>query len=836
VDSNSRKKHRHAKHRVGGSFRGEGRSRSKLRRSSTQASSSFAAVSIAPSRAPVSVAVAKEAAAVCKSFIWGLLGVCVLILLGGGHNVYALGFALILPGVALLLRPPRRSLGKWLDVGVFGLLGSLLLAFVPMFYWKAPAWRTTAVDVFGLEFSWSLSVQPWISFEAFLLAVAGFSWLYAASSWEVNHSGRKRIYFWLSCLIAVFAVVVLVGNLFGWRYPGAESATAFSFFPNRNQTINFIAIGGVLTFGYAIEGLRRRKLIQMVGFVGSFSCLAALVSGVSGAGVLLYFGGIFLWFIFSLRRSAMSLFLKVGIPVLLLLVFSFFITSHGPAMERATKYLSPPSEWGQSDRLLIFQDAVDMIQDAPLAGHGLGNFEGVFPQYRDLSRNYQRAVDPGSDLFLLGAEGGLIAVCFLAIFLVSYFRKCRTSGAGRSGAFRMIALTGVILFLVHGLFDVSGHRPGTAYFAILFMVLALPRATADVRPTFKPVIWRSVGGGLLLFGGLWMLGGLFGLPTHSSVALDVQGQRAVQSRAVADVDRASRAVDAMITLQPLNWRGYFQRAQLGLSRGGARSEVAQDFRRARFVEPNIALVAYKEGCEWLPYDVTRAVSAWGEALIRDTDSKDRLYAAMLSQASKNVWLMEGMIEMSQVYPYYRACLLLSLHGEAFNREIEQELRADASLGRFAKEQRTAILRHWIDSAGSDQVEAYLDAYGDTLDSPWLLYAMLRHNQSQYEEAVEMMRLGLPVQEIPEVDIDRSRMDRLKRGFFAASNDLLKGTALMSIYLENDEYLEALEVVNKLLKQPKLPRYVYYWRAEILYQLGDYSESWYAFQDYWKQVQ
>lgn len=399
----------------------------------------------------------------------------------------------------------------------------------------------------------------------------------------------------------------------------------------------------------------------------------------------------------------------------------------------------------------------------------------------------------------------------------------------------MIALTGVILFLVHGLFDVSGHRPGTAYFAILFVALALPRATTAVRSTFKPVVWRSVGGALLLFGGLWIVGGLFGLPTHSSVALEVEEKRAAEGRAVADLDRAHRAVNGMIALQPLNWRGYFQRAQIGLSRGGARAEVAQDFRRARFVEPNIAMVAYEEGREWLPYDVTRTVSAWREALIRYADSKDRLYDSMLRKASGNVALTEGMIEMSQVDSYYRARLLLFLRGEVFVREVEKELGAEPSLGRFTMEHRTAILRRWIDTGGLDQVEAYLDEFGDTLDLSWLLYAMLRQNQSRHEEAVEIMRQGLPVQEIPEARIDQSRVDRLRRGFFAASNDLAKGTALMGVYLKSGEYSEALLVVNQLLKQSNPPQYVYYWRAEILYQLEDYSESWYAFEEYWKQI-
>ena len=777
----------------------------------------------------------KNVPSICKSFIWALLGVCILILLGGGHSVYALGFALVLPGVALLLRPPTRSLGKWFDVGLFGFLGSLLFAFLPMFYWKTPTWKTTAVDGFGIELPWILSVQPWMSFEAFLLAMAGFSWLYAASSWEVNYSGRKRIYFWLSCLIAVFALVVLVGNLLGGRDAGAESATAFSSFLNRNQTFDLIVIGGVLTLGYAMEGVKGRKLIQLIGFVAAFSCLAALIYGVSRVGVLLYAGGIGLWFILSPRRSAKSLVLKIGIPFVLL-VFGFLLTSYESAFERATEYLASLSQWAQGYRSLIFQDTVNMIQDAPLMGHGLGSFEAVFPQYRDLSHTYQQIVYPQSDLLWLCAEGGLVAVCFWVILMVSYFIKCRTSRSGRSGAFRMIALAGVILFLVIGLFDGAGHRPGTAYFAILFAALALPRATSTARPTFKPVVWRSVGAVLLLFGGLWIMGGLFRLPTHTSVALDIEEQRVAERGDEADIERVGGAMDAVIALQPLNWRGYFQRAQIGLSRGDLHADVAQDFRRARFVEPNLGVVAYEEGLAWMPFDVSRTVSAWREALIRYADSKGAIYRRMLEMASQNVALMEGMIEMSQVDATDRARLLLFLSGSAFNREIGKDLRMQPSLARFTREERTAILRRWVDVGEPDRVEAYLDEYGDTLDSTWLLYAILRQHQARYKAAVELVRKGLPVQEIPDVKVDFSRIDRLNRSFFAASNDLAKGTALLGYYLENDEYSEALLVVDQLLKQSNPPRYVYYWRAEILYQLQDYSESWYAFEDCWKQAQ
>lgn len=830
MDSEPRKHRRRTKHRIERSSRSSSGKRRKS--SSTTPTSSFSPV--VASRVPITIGgEAIQGPSECAAYLWALLGVCILILLGGGHHACALGFALVLPGVALLLQPPERSLGKWIDVGIVGMLGVMLFAFVPLFYWQEPAWRTAAIDVFGIELPSVLSVQPWMSFEAFLSAIAGFSWFYAAGNWKVNYQGRRRIYFAVSCAISLFAIIVILGNLYGWRYPGARDSAAFSFFPNRNQTVDFIAIGGVLAFGYSMEGLSGKKLSHVVGLVASLLSLLALIYGVSRAGVMLYFGGILLWLMFILRRTAASLFLKIGLPVLLLF-FSFFITSHETAVSRTTEFISSSAEWGSDFRILIFRDTLKMIQDAPLTGVGLGNFSTIFPQYRNLSRTEHNVVHPESDLSWLAAEGGLVVILFLAIFIISYFRKCLGSITAHSGAYRMIALTGVIMFLVHGLFDVSGHRPGTAYFAIIFAALALPN-TVNNGSTVKPVIWRCMGGGLLFVGVLWMIGGIFYLPTHSTMALDIQESRAAESRSLHDLERASQAVDAVIALQPLQWRGYFQRAQIALSRGGDRFEVEQDFRRARFVEPNLEMIAYEEGLVWLPYDVKRTVSAWRDALNRTVGSRSRLFEVMLREAYRNDALMEGLIELSQAYPDFRARLILYLRGEALSRELGEELLSDPSLGKFTMNQRTAIVKHWLGYGEIDGVEAYLEAFGDTLDSPWFMFAQLRFKQVRLEEAVGMIRGGLAVPEIPEVAVDRSQIDGLKRVFFLSKNDFSRGTALMSYYLESGEYREALRVIDALLQRSKSPAYVYYWRAEVLYQLKDYSGSWYAFEAYWKQI-
>ena len=70
-----------------------------------------------------------------------------------------------------------------------------------------------------------------------------------------------------------------------------------------------------------------------------------------------------------------------------------------------------------------------------------------------------------------------------------------------------------------------------------------------------------------------------------------------------------------------------------------------------------------------------------------------------------------------------------------------------------------------------------------------------------------------------------------REYAVASGDMMKGTALLYVYTQQGAYEKALSIVDRLLYADQTPLHVYYWRAECLYQLEEYIESWYAFEAY-----
>lgn len=786
-----------------------------------------------PSSSTIRLPEVKRKRGVFKIFLLGFLGVFTLILLGGGHNAVALGFALFLPGIYLVLAPPKKGLGKRADLFAGAFLVSLLFAFIPQFYWPNADWKATAQEAFSIDLPASLSVQPWISFEAWMMAVAGFAWLYVALQWRVNTNGRKWLFFWLSIIISAFAGIVIWGNLTSARYLAAEDATAFSFFPNRNQTANFLVIGGIATFAYAMEALRNRTVIQLIGTMASILCLVGLVLGVSRAGVLLYFLGIFIWFISSMRSRSVPRLFKIGVP-LVVVAMSFAMSSNERTVQRIMAFANPATEIGDEFRIKMYRDATDMILDAPLTGFGLGSFPAVFPQYRDASANHQRVVHPESDFFWLASEGGLVAVILFGCFLLAYLAKCRGLSYGPSGRYRIFALITVAVFFLHAMVDVPGHRPGTVYFVILFAILALPPEKREAS-LLSPVYWRVIGSVLLAVGALWMVAGVFKVPLHSSVRVEKYQGEIEALVEVGYYAKAREATNRWLSLKPMEWQAYFRRAQLTLSDSGNRTEAAADFRRARFVEPILGDVSYEEGRVWLYLDIGRAMSAWRETLFREVQSIEYTFGRMLNHVRNSPERMERLARLSEIDPYFRTHLLCFLRDDEFMEELKIELSKDPSLSRYSVQQRTDIVRNWIKRGDGSSVEEFLESYSDSLDNAWWSWSMLRKEQAAFEDAVEHIRSNIEIPRIPEVDMDEATFARLTREYSIAPKDVYKGTALLYRFVESGEYQQAIPLLDAMLESHKPPLYLYYWRAECYYQIEEYIESWYTFETYLEEV-
>ncbi len=759
----------------------------------------------------------------------GVLCVLLLVLSGGGHNPLAFGVAALAPGLLLLMRPPQTGFGRGIRVSALAFLACMCLAFIPQFYWPNADWKGTAVDTYGIDLPWMLSIQPRISLEGCILLVAGFAWFTTLANSRLNGAGLKWTLFAFSSVALVLAGVSVYGNLNDMRYVMAEEAQIFSFFPNRNQNANFLSIAGVVSFGFALEGLRQKRSLHMIGFVASGLCLFALILGLSRAGMFFYFVGIAMILIIQYTKLKSGFYLKFGIPFVLL-AFLGALISRERSFDRLVSFLSTPAEMFSDYRMQVFRDAWAMFLEAPVTGVGMGNFAAIFPQYRDASISSQAVIHPESDLLWLLAEGGLLAVVSLVVVLFLVGRLCLSKRSGRGVSYRPVLFVALLMFGLHSLVDVSAHRPGTVYLALLLAALAVPRSRLQVS-ALRPLWWRSLGAVLSIVGVLWIGSYAFGWRIHSSALADVHGEQVDGYIKGQDYMRANALLSKQLKQRPLDWRLYYQRAQLELADLGDRKAAAESFRAARFVQPNFALVCVEEGFAWLPYDLSRAVAAWRESLFRVSNDHMKDFDRMVRAGRKNPLLLDRLALLSELEPEYRVHFLGQLKASQFDKELTRELGSDPDLSSYTKQQRSELLKLWINHSDLEAAEAFIVKHETDLSRPWQLWAELRKSQARFKEAVEIVRESVTAPVIPEVEFEEAELAVIERGFAVVPSDLSKGTGLLKYYLRVGDLEKALLVADKMAELNDAPTFALYWKAEVLYQMEDYIESWYVFDTY-----
>src|SRR5439155_2116570 len=283
-------------------------------------------------------------------------------------------------------------------------------------------------------------------------------------------------------------------------------------------------------------------------------------------------------------------------------------------------------------RWRIFSDVFQLIRDSPWVGIGFGNFEDVFAIFRAASYSDRRALHPESDWLWLWTELGWLAVVLTIAGIALLVSRVFPLREGTNQGYRLAAFIAALLFAIHGIVDVSGHRVGIAFAAVFLLGLSRHQPLSLKTSRWTSILFRFVG--LVLLGaGLSLVVAARGeklLPGSVGVS------SAKQLSAVANTELNFSETIALTTRAlrwaPLDWELYLERAIAEVELKQTKNAV-DDFRRARFLEPIAYEVPLAEGNAWLPYHPVLAVAAWREALRRAGPLRPEVYASMLSDAS-----------------------------------------------------------------------------------------------------------------------------------------------------------------------------------------------------------
>lgn len=568
------------------------------------------------------------------------------------------GLLLGLAGFLVLIRPQATPLPHSWWLLATGFIGLGFAAFLPVSWFGEPDWRRGLAEL-GVETGSLVVIQARQAAEMLAL----FALMVLTGLWLAGHraSGEtlRRCALAFTIAVAVYAVVSRLAQVLPMLGGGGPDDQTFGFFPNRNHSATYLAMGAVCGIGSTLQFGRDKRFV-MLGFALASTAVilwAIAAWSVSRAGVVLTASGLLGW-ISLLGRRYLGRHGLWGIALILLAAIGCFLLTHSEVKERLSDTVEKagavvaPAAIPQPDavksaldspqhldfRIPVYLDTVDMIARYPLTGIGAGQFHYVFPQYRNRTAVAQDAdaYHPESDWLWLGAELGLpAALALLSLVVLATITALRGLRAGRDRALRSACLVAALLVPFHGCFDVPGHRISLAWGAALLFSLSLHPAGGRTLICRWPS--RLIGLVLLLAAAFLIhsewLGGHPPATTAAQAAVrqaqalyqqDLELQKAADAKGLAyqpapeedKLERALGILDAAKAAAPLDRNLLRHEAFVAIHFVETFGRIDQVFAIDRALDPKWVFGPLRQAETWAPVDPLRSIPLIEEALVR----------------------------------------------------------------------------------------------------------------------------------------------------------------------------------------------------------------------------
>jgi O-antigen ligase len=747
--------------------------------------------------------------------------------LGGATQKWGEGIVVALLGIYLLARPPRFSLGLASNLVLLALVLLAGTAFLPANWFYQPNWRATYINDFGIALPNTLSLQPWITGTSFISFLAGLTWLYVVCSERLGlREVRSALRLFAAGITALAAICILFW-LAKTAPPFWHNERNFGPFPNRNQTGNLFGLTAIMILACGQDDLRKGRKRWILWGVALALVITAIILNFSRAGIGILVAGSALWLgVFSLRQRSPS---RIALVVsFLLLLLTALLLFGGQTLERF--HLRNLADVGISNdfRWRIFSDVFQLIRDSPWVGIGLGNFEDVFAIFRAASYSDRRAIHPESDWLWLWTELGWLAVVLVMVGLILLVRKIYPLREGTNQRYRLASLIAAILFALHGLVDVSGHRVGTSFAAMFLLGLSLHRPHSFKPSRSVSILFRLIGLILLVVGSSWVVAAEGQKLLPGSIGVTNAKQLATIDNRERNFAETIAVTTTGLKWAPLDWELYFSRAV-------AEAELKQtdnaltDFRRARFLEPISYELPLAEGNIWLSSQPVLAATAWREALRCAGPERAGVFASMLSKASlrstevSRILAELGVSSHDLALPY-----LARISGADFNRALAKILENDPELSSFSETEKLALFAYWSERGDAAELSRATTRHPDWLPYAWLGVAKYNAINNDLRAAYELtQRYGEPVA-LPRIASGAS-LQQLESRFRSAPDNYAIGYELYRAQMQSGRVDDALNTVRHFSERGNSPAYFRYLEAQCWAEKQNWERAWKAWQ-------
>jgi O-antigen ligase len=746
--------------------------------------------------------------------------------LGGATQKWSEGIVVALLGLILLVHPPKTSLGLPLNVILLALIACAATAFLPANWFSQPAWRAALVDDFGIRLPGTLSPQPWISLGCFLSFLAGVSWVYYVSALDLDlRDVRTQLRVFAAGVVALAALCVAL-HYAHTALPFWHNERGFGPFPNRNQTANLFGLTAIVILACAQDAVRHEKKRWLIWLAAFAIMVAAIILDFSRAGVLILVAGSGLWLgALALRKSSVAR-IAVGLSVLLVLL-TVMLLFGGQTFERFNLRSGDGGGVTTDLRWAIFHDALQLIRVSPWVGIGLGNFDEVFAIFRDASLTSARTLHPESDWFWLWVEAGWPAILLTLAGIALLVRRVFPLQEGTNQRFRVAALIAALLFALHGTIDVSGHRVGTAFAGIFLFGMAL-RRPANLRPSFAvPLVFRLLGVVLFIAGSAWVFATRYDKSWPGAVGVENEMRLASAANSGRNFNETIQHTTHALEWAPLKWQLYFLRA---LGKVGAKrlpAEASDDFRRARFLEPNAYEVPFEEGKVWIASEPGLTITAWREAVRRAGSQRPEVYGRMVALAIQyNPQVRQGLEELGMIHHDLALIYLANSGDAAFMSALRRFLDHDPKLQTLSEKERLTFFKLWADRGDPTELARALETHPEWMADAWRGLARYHVSRKDFRSAYELTRRFGESPALPPV-AGTTSIDQLRQDLHANPDNYGIGFQLAHHQMEQGQMDEALVTLRHFTEMPGCPRYFHFLEAEAWAAKGNWDRAWTA---------
>jgi O-antigen ligase len=754
------------------------------------------------------------------------------VFLGGTTSKWAEGIIVALLGLFLIFQPPRRSLGWKINTVfvAFALCG--LVSFLLQAWFFTPDWRTALENDFGIKLPTTVTPQPWVTLGCFASLVAALCWLYRVSAQELElRVARFQLRLFAAGIVAIATLSILL-YLTRQSIPIWRNERNFGPFLNRNQTADLFGVTSVLILASGQDDIRHGRKRWVFWTIALAIVIVAIYLNFSRAGILILVTSSAIWIAtVALRQGAparggAACRISLALSFLLILV-SALLLAGGPALERFHLQKFAASDVLADFRWLIFQDAWQLIRSSPWVGLGLGNFESVFAIFRDASHGTSRSLHPESDWLWVWSEMGWLAIPLIIVGAVLLIRRVAPLEVGTNQRFRLAALIGALMFALHGLVDVSGHRVGTAYSALFLFGLSLHRPTKLLCSKITEWSFRVLGLALFATGLSWAVAWRSVAMLPGAVGANNAKQLAVVASRGHNFGEAINMTTRALNWAPLDWESYYLRGAADVAQGDGEQKALDDFRRARFLEPNSASVPLQEGFVWLRTRPDLAEMAWREALRRaGTQRKDvfrdiMFTADLRDPAARPIIRRLAFSEHDLALVYFE-----QLNAQEFRPAFSKFFDADPDLTAMTPEQKREFFQLWDSRGDINALVAVVNKHPEWLQYTWRAVAKYRASSGDFRGACELMEKYDSKTVLPSEETGQS-IERLRDRVYRGTNDFSAAYTLYRQQLSHGSIDDALATIRHFTFNRNPPVYFYLLEAQGWAAKNNWEKSWNA---------